>query len=533
MNASSEVGPEGKYLAHVTKPSCDNCGRPMQRAHRIHHGVSYCSICYPTNFPSRTCEVCGKSARSHKNNPSPVCRQCLQESRTCLRCGKLTPRADLRVGDRVACASCAPYYRPPRPCDTCGTLSSRLSRAQGFSERGQMCEKCLRKTVKATCSHCHKHRGMFFMTLAGAHLCKSCCEHGLPSHACPGCGETVGGVGLAPCLACSIKNSNFRRQAAVQPMLETPQAKQLHAEFTHWGNNTHRASKVATNASRYLEFIMRIDNALQRGQQLGQELLMQEFSTEELRRMGLLAQFLAEQGTLQLDSTARRQRSDLNLIQNKLQSSVGQSWGNALQGFNAAMDAQPKELNVRSRKAYLHAAISLLGDANVRRAEQLTQACVDGFIRKKPGLRASLGPFLTYLAQQHGLVLKTPRKKAISPPSLLPQARAVRALMDALAGGISEAARLALTAALLAKLLNADLEKILQLRHMDVIWPTGDCIRLDGQWLQLPEAVWPIVRALEAPPGTNGNSWAFPGRSFTDCLSTAAVNYHRRKHLMV
>lgn len=105
--------------------------------------------------------------------------------------------------------------------------------------------------------------------------------------------------------------------------------------------------------------------------------------------------------------------------------------------------------------------------------------------------------------------------------------------MDALAGGISEAARLALTAALLAKLLNADLEKILQLRHMDVIWPTGDCIRLDGQWLQLPEAVWPIVRALEAPPGTNGNSWAFPGRSFTDCLSTAAVNYHRRKHLMV
>lgn len=535
MKARSEEGPQGQYLASVVRSDCGNCGRTMLRAHRVHHGVSYCDICYPTNFPPRTCEVCGKVARAHKNNPSPVCRQCLLEERTCLRCGKLTPRAALRVGDRVACASCAHYYRTPRSCDTCGTSSTRLSRARGFPERGQMCEKCLRKAVGATCSHCHKHRSMFFMTLAHEHLCKSCCEHSSPSHVCPDCGVSVGGAGLAPCLACSIKRTNSRQQVAVQPMLATQLARQLHEEFNRWGNETHRASKVAANASRYLDFVMRIDIALQRGQQFGQELLLQTFSTEELRRMGLLAQFLAEQGFLQLDAAARRQRSDHNLIQEKLQASAEQSWGDDVQRFDAALEARSKPLNVRSRRAYIYAAISLLEYAKVRCAVQLTQASVDGLTRKKPGLRASLTPFLAHLALQHGLVLKVPAKKAVSPPSLLPQARTVRALMDALAGGHSEAARLALTAALLAKLLNVDLEGMLKLRHMDVSWPIGDCIRLEGRWVQLPEAVWSMVRALRSPQHAQGvdvDPWVFPGRTFTDCLSTAAVAYHLRKHVM-
>lgn len=535
MKASADDTSQGKYLAKILRPDCGNCGRPMERAHRIHHGVSYCDICYPTNFPPRTCEVCGKVARAHKNSPSPICRQCLLEGRTCLRCGKLTPRAALRVGDRVACASCAHYYRVPRPCDTCGTPSTQLSRARGFPERGQMCEKCFRQTVGATCSHCHKHRSMFFMTLTGEQWCKSCCEHDLPSHICPDCGVAVSGAELGPCLACAIKRANFRRQAAVRPMLETQPARQLHTEFIRWGNETHRASKLAVNASRYLEFIIRIDIALQRGHSLGQELLLQTFSTEELRRMGLLSQFLAEQGIFQLDAISRRQRSDHNLIQEKLLASAQQTWGNDIRGFYAALETRPKQLKLRSRKAYLHAAISLLDYANVSRAKELTQISVNGFIRKRPGLRASLTPFLAHLAQLHGMTLRIHAKKVALPPSLLPQARVVRAWMDALTGGISETARPALTAALLARLLNVDLEKVLQLRHSDVSWPVGDNIRLEGRWLHLPDAVWPIVRAIESPlhsRESDRDPWIFPGRIFTDCLSTAAVAYHVRKHVM-
>jgi len=318
-------------------------------------------------------------------------------------------------------------------------------------------------------------------------------------------------------------------------MLETQPARQLHTEFIRWGNETHRASKLAVNASRYLEFIIRIDIALQRGHSLGQELLLQTFSTEELRRMGLLSQFLAEQGIFQLDAISRRQRSDHNLIQEKLLASAQQTWGNDIRGFYAALETRPKQLKLRSRKAYLHAAISLLDYANVSRAKELTQISVNGFIRKRPGLRASLTPFLAHLAQLHGMTLRIHAKKVALPPSLLPQARVVRAWMDALTGGISETARPALTAALLARLLNVDLEKVLQLRHSDVSWPVGDNIRLEGRWLHLPDAVWPIVRAIESPlhsRESDRDPWIFPGRIFTDCLSTAAVAYHVRKHVM-
>lgn len=516
---------------------CDNCGRSMQHAHRIHHGVSYCSICYPVSFPPRTCEVCGKVARAHKNNPSPVCRQCLLVERTCLRCGKLTPRAGLRVGDRVACASCVPYYRSPRPCDTCGTLSSRLSRARAFPQRGQMCEKCLRKTMAATCSNCRKHRGMYFMTLAKEHLCKQCCEYNAPFHACPDCGVEVGGVGPTPCLKCSIKRTNIHKQEAVQPMLVTDGAKKLHADFIRWGNETQRASLLATNASRYLQFVMRIDIALQGGSYcLGQKVLLQTFSTEELRRMGLLAQFLAEYGFLKIDAGARRQRSDQSLVEQKLHASVGKSWGRDVQKFDESLQERVKPLHVRSRKAYLHAAISLLEHAKVRYAVQLKQAAVDELVKKKPGLRASLTPFLSHLMQLHGMSMAVPKKPAKKPESLLPLARTVRSLLDVLAGNLPRSARLALIATLLKKLLNTSLSEVLRLRHVDVDWKYADKIRVRGVWVQLPADVVPFVRSLQSEhhaDGTDVDPWVFPGRVLTDSLSVEAVTYHVRKHLML
>lgn len=535
MKSSFEKRGLSKHSMQAVRLDCGNCGRAMQNAHRIHHGVSYCGICYPVNFPPRTCGVCGKVARSHKNNPSPVCRQCLLADRTCLRCGRLTPRAGLRVGDQVACASCAPYYRSPRPCETCGTPSSRLSRARGFPQRGQMCDKCLRKTVAATCSNCHKHRRMYFMTLAREYVCKQCCEFNAPSHACPDCGVTVGGVGSMPCFDCSFKRTNTRKQEAVQHLLVTDAAKQLHADFIRWGNETERVSSLVMNASRYLQYVMRIDAALQRSiYPLGQEVLLQTFSTEELRQMGLLMQFLAEHGFLKIDAGARRQRSDQNLVEEKLQVSARKSWSGDVQRFDVSLQERAKQLHVRTRRVYLHAAMSLLEHAKVRHAVHLTQTSVDELLRKKPGLRASLTPFLSHLTQLHRLNLKAPKKAAKHSASLLPLARTVRDLLDVLSSDLPRPARLALTATLLKNLFNLTLGEVLRLRHEDVDWKCADKIRIRGKWVQLPMNLVPIVRALQFAQhvvGSDAHLWVFPGRVLTDCLSTGSVTYHLRKYL--
>src|SRR5256885_11651620 len=73
MTQSKADGSPGQYFAHALRSACGNCGRSMDKAHRIHHGVKYCSNCYPAVFPPRTCQICGETARAHKHATSSVC----------------------------------------------------------------------------------------------------------------------------------------------------------------------------------------------------------------------------------------------------------------------------------------------------------------------------------------------------------------------------------------------------------------------------------------------------------------------------
>src|SRR5256885_1517952 len=257
------------------------------------------------------------------------------------------------------------------------------------------------------------------MTLAGCHLCSKCCELDGPSHDCPDCGSRVQGTGFSPCFSCSIKRGNVKRQQSAQHMLVTQQAKQLYADFTQWGNSSQRASKLAAHASRYLQFITRIDIALQQASvPLDQAVLLETFTTQELRQMGLLMQFLVEQGAFLQDAAARRQNSDEALVQSKLKGATGKPWAADLQAFDTALAQRQKPLNVRSRKSYLSAAIALLTAAKVGRATQLKQEAVDALLRSKPGLRASLTPYLSHLASRHGMRLKVPGKRTAPRQSL-------------------------------------------------------------------------------------------------------------------
>src|SRR5256885_15034439 len=81
-------------------------------------------------------------------------------------------------------------------------------------------------------------------------------------------------------------------------------------------------------------------------------------------------------------------------VQSKLKGATGKPWAADLQAFDTALAQRQKPLNVRSRKSYLSAAIALLTAAKVGRATQLKQEAVDALLRSKPGLRASLTPYL-------------------------------------------------------------------------------------------------------------------------------------------
>lgn len=526
---------QGTYLAKARKQQCGFCGQVMAKAHRIHLGTGYCSICYPRVFPARTCHVCGETARSHRNDATPTCGSCLREDRSCLRCGKLTPRAALRVGQRVACATCAHYYRTPEPCDMCSAKSTRLSRSRAFPENGRMCDRCLRAAVGATCSHCRKHRTVSFMTLDKKPLCVTCCAHPHSTHPCPDCSETVNGPGASPCMTCGIKRSNIARQQGAQHLLVSHDVRKLYADFTEWCNRSGRASKLAANAARYFQFLAKLDIAVQQSsQELNRTLIVQAFTTEELRQMGLLTQHLAETGLMSDDASTRRRHSDERLLAAKLQTVANEPWAQDVQSFYESLLNREPPLALRSQKAYLHAAISLLSHAAVSRASKVTQRSLNGLLAKKPGLRASLSAFLAHLEHSQGIEI-TPSRKPPKPLPVIRQARYVRALLDAIEStdkgdkSKNRPARLALTAKLLSKLLNAPIDRVLRLRHSDVDFEGLRKLRLNGVWMELPEAMRPILSALPSARWTSGQDadpLIFEGRVLLDSLSSSAVDHH-------
>lgn len=525
---------DDSYLgAKLQKARCGRCDREMEKAHRLHLGTGYCANCYPRVFPPRTCLICGGVARSHYAQERPTCRKCHLQEQTCLRCGKATPRGDLRVGDQVACASCARYYKPAKPCDVCGTPSQRLTRVLGREALGRMCERCLRRETCATCSQCKKHRTVFFMLLSREPVCKGCAVSPEASHPCPDCGTSVGGSSNARCLSCSIKRSNWSKAEAAVRLMAAQQVQRLTVGFVGWANQAGRESMAAAGFSRYLDALIRIDNALTGSDaEVDNAVLMELFTTEELRSMGMLAQYLGDEGLLTADSDQRLEASLNRLVSKKLQDIEGKPWAEDVRRFHRFLLAREKPLSLRTIKSYLNAAIQLLKLSGVASASQLTQANVDRYFKKFPGSKASSTVFFSYL-RGIGSVSVQGGKAKTRPTNLRQRAKQVRRIQDRLAEVTARRDRVPLVAKLLSILFGVPLEYVLRMRHEHLdVTPSDERIFLKNDWLAVPEEIVGLVRELTAAPESqkqSGRSWVFPGRLVSDHLSTEAVKYHLEK----
>lgn len=525
----------GTYLgATLRKPQCGECDREMEKAHRVHLGTGYCSNCYPRIFPARTCEICGGTARSHRAETNPVCRRCRLADQSCLRCGKVTPKGALRVGDRVACASCARYYQPAQPCDRCSKLSQRLTRIGGHEDLGRVCEGCVRALKCATCAQCGKHRTVFLVLLDRNPVCKPCSSSLGATHACPDCGISVGGVGNARCLSCGIKRSNWVKAQAAADLMVDSKAQSLALGFVGWGNQNGRESMVAAGFARYAEALMRIDNEVAGlAVAIDNSLLLKVFTTEQIRSMGLLAQYFGETGLLTADGQARAEASLERLIKRQLKGVEGKPWAEDVLRFYKSLQVRDKPLSLRTFKSYLNVAIQLLEHSKVSRAEQLSTEAVKKYLRKSPGSAASSTAFLGFLRDARIATIELEASTKASGPNLKQRAKAVRRLQDRLKKVQDRRSRLPLIAKLLAILFGATLENVLRMRMEQLaVLRKGARVHLNENWIDVPAEIAGLIGELAAGRGDQapaGDSWVFPGRMASDHMSAAAVKYHLEK----
>lgn len=511
----------GQEIRATKERRCGECGREMAKAHKIHSGTAICQRCYQHLFKSRECTKCGGPVRAMAQDPSPICAACHRAARICLRCERPVPTAGLIFEGKPVCPSCAPYFREATSCPTCGKLSTTLSRVVGVTDEA-VCDACRRALIGVTCSVCGKHRNRFAMTPDGKPLCKSCAANPDATHACPDCGKIVGGSSNAPCLSCGMIRAIHRKADALARMLQAGETRRLLEEYVKWVIERGSVRNAIDSLSSAVEVLGRIESADDYSDVLSPDIFERAMTTDQVRRSGVFAQFLAEKKLLVRSATERAAASDLRRVSNVLGEVQGKPWSKFIQGYVSELNAPNRKLSARSQRMYLRAAVELLVHSEVHRVIDLADDHIRRFLRSKPGHRASLFSLVSYIKEKHDHQLIIPPKQRKNAPSIKAVADEVRRLSVAARSVEALGARRAYVAKIISVLFGVPLEHILSLDQTSLSRsPDRTRLQIKGQWMDL-EA--PIDELLLGVAGESAK--IFPGRLPTDSLSVSGAVYH-------
>lgn len=513
--------------------TCSECGHQVDKAKRIHKGHPICVNCYERIFIKTRCSRCGGSVRAHKNDPSPICHPCITKDRTCLRCAKPTPRAGLIVNGHAVCNSCSPHFRQKKPCTRCGTLSAKLSSITGITDEA-VCEHCQRQLAYATCVQCGKHRKQYFSLLSRKSVCKQCVEAPSQSGKCPDCRIESKRSGKSPCLACAVKRSLKKKQTFIAASLQHEETTALLNEFVEWTVRHDRGSQVSRRFAIYAGFFTKIDNTSVR--LVNDKVIKSLFSPEELRRLGVVTQFLADRGYLLTSTMDRQAWSEERRIHRLLEQAAHEPWHELIKQYGSWLSADSaKPLALRTRRLYLHAAALLMREQNILQASDIDDRRISQFLKKHPGHYASLTSFARYLSEAHHvkvLFVKASKKRK----GLVKTERThlVAKLLSALHQDIPAKTKQACIAKLLSILYSVAFCEILQLkRHAVTTSAHGMHIQFKHESLEIDTRIVSSITLylLQQSAGQINDDRLFQGRSVNDALSVEAANYHLKKIL--
>lgn len=400
---------------------CGNCGRPIAKAHAIQDGIPWCGSCYARVFLPDTCTGCGGRIRTPDGVSGGLCRSCRARGRSCLRCGKLVPRANLTMpeGATIACASCARYFKPPRPCAVCGSLSVRLARdlKKGFTE--PTCERC-RNRDNITCPGCGKHRRPAGTDPAGRIVCRLCLEMG--TFICPRCGREGRRHSAARCEACYWADRVEGRIAQMAARLATPRYRQAFDAYAHDLSARVGAQRAALRLKRDFVFFERMDAALPDPRRIDEAALIALFGTMGVRRMQMQIDYSIRAGLIppmtQESMAVARRRA---MIDAMIVRSRGKWFHGVLVRFRDHNEAvarrwerrgwtgerrrpHPSSLSERLRAA--EAFLRSIADPGVAVIGVIGSDALDRFLAEHPGQRASVTPFIRYLNRHEATFAK-------------------------------------------------------------------------------------------------------------------------------
>lgn len=398
---------------------CDECGDTISKAHRIYLQRDYCTKCYVRIFVPKSCSTCGKSTRVHRlETTPPVCRQCTNQGRVCIRCEKMFTKAGLISDGKPVCPSCVPFFRTPNPCGACGKMSTRLSAMPSLGINDKVCDSCRYKVTHRTCSVCRRYRKVAGNTDAGASYCIACVPGSESAHNCPQCGVRIPGNGNGKCIGC-LNSIRLEKEAMLlASSLSHDWAKSLCIGFANWLWQRHKQAPnlCAKYRTNHL-IIQQLDATFVEVADISSKALLSNFGTAAIRRHLLLFKYLQEALGFHISQQEKSDASDAQRIHQNLLDNRSQPWASILIGYVSWLEDQ--KVLLRTRRLYLSTVVSFCQAVKIKTAFWDEKNAYK-FLRTNPGCEANTSKFVTYCRDVLGWRVAMPRvnhgKTVAKPP---------------------------------------------------------------------------------------------------------------------
>lgn len=390
---------------------CDECGRGIVNAIRVHQGKDYCRACYQRTFLPVPCAICTKQMRAHKHAAEkPVCEACIRSTRTCMRCGRFTPIAGKIIGKSATCVACAPHFREKHPCNQCGRLSSRLSRPLFADMQDPVCDSCRNKLNHATCRNCGKYRKFVGHTAKGTPYCADCIPGSEITHNCLGCGAVVNGSGLSRCRSCTNKAAILKNASFVAVELEAMWCRELWQAFVeHILSDDSSSPQIKSRVEHAADFFRELSQLFPSRDMFAADLMIQKVGSKFFRRHLLASRFVISKFGVSAFEEKRSLSVEQQRIANILDRSSDGAYVVSLSVYAQWLTDQ--KVAVRTARLYLRAAEGFCAHCKFDGTNSWTEPAMIEYLKGSPGQAASLGRFVTYFRKQRGWDVRIPPKK--------------------------------------------------------------------------------------------------------------------------
>lgn len=382
---------------------CSQCGKSVEKYHRVFKGEGYCTTCYAREFKPKPCAKCGQIYRLPRSADNLICDKC-RNNKPCIRCGKQNHTVGKITQYGVVCNSCAHYFREKRACGRCGNLTARLSRLDKTKIGIQLCTTCYTAAKEhQTCPKCRKYR-LLVETDLGL-MCKKCATLG--KQPCQECGKYIyAGIG-SKCRDCVWKDKlNKRVDLLVAGIKAKTALRYAFRLFAAWLATDIGNDKAAMNVERYAPFFQEAANFWDGLPDY--PTVLQHFKPGKMRKFLKVKQWLESLESLESLKYTNVLSQDL-AEQDRICNLLGKAANNPvakylLTAYHDKMMAKLEsgKTTLKSVRLALQPAVGLMLNLNKLPSQQN----VDEYLKEKPGQRAALVGFIHFLSYEYNLGLK-------------------------------------------------------------------------------------------------------------------------------